>query len=177
MRWRHGCLVVMVSLMLCACHASVKPAPQANPEGNASWHLVNDANTPRYQLSLNQVASGASIISRTSPIYPGDELARCPPSVDVQAQLVVDETGHISDVRVSDEAQADPSRHHYIDAVRAAAKQWTFSPLEIDNWVDNPDGTRHLQSKASKPFSLVYAFHFACQDGRTSTSVGKTTAP
>lgn len=177
MRWRNGCQAMVLSAMLGACHTNVKPAPQAIPEGNASWHLVNDADTPRYRLSINQVASGARIISRVSPVYPVEELARCPPAVDVQAQLIIDESGHVSDVRVGDEMQSDASRHRYIDAVRAAAKQWTFSPLEIDNWVDNPDGTQHLQSEESKPFSLEYAFHFECHDGRTSTSVGKTSAP
>jgi hypothetical protein len=177
MRWRYGCRVIILSATLAACHATVKPAPQPNPEGSASWHQVNTQDAPRYQLSIDQVASGASIISRVSPIYPAQELTRCPPSVDVAAQLVVDESGRVSDVRVSDESQSDPSRHHYIDAVRTAAMQWDFDPLEIDKWANEPDGTRHLQSHEVKPFSLVYAFHFECHEGRGSTSMAKTSAP
>jgi hypothetical protein len=177
MRWRNGCLVAVMSVALCACHTTIKSAPETTPEGHASWHVVDTASMPHYQLTVDQVASGTGIISRVSPIYPPQELAQCPPSVDVQALLIVDESGRVTAVRIGDEAQADVSRHHYIDAVRVAATQWNFSPLQIDKWTDDPDGTRHLQSHEVRPFSLMYAFHFECHDGRTSTSVGKTSAP
>jgi hypothetical protein len=174
MRWRYGSGVALISAMICACHnTKTQPAPTSTPQGNTSWHLVDTPDAQHYQLTLNEVASGAGIISRVSPVYPADELAVCPPSVDVQAQVIVDESGHVSDVRVGDEAQADPHRHRYIDAVRIAARQWDFAPLEIDLWAHEPDGSQQLQSHKVKPFSLVYAFHFECHDGRTSTSVGK----
>lgn len=177
MRWRNGRLVAVMCLTLCACHTTIKSTPEATPQGSASWHVVDTPSTPRYDLAVDQVASGTGVISRVSPIYPAQELPKCPPSVDVQAQLIVDESGRVTDVRVGDEVQADTSRHHYIDAVRLAATQWEFSPLQIDKWTHDADGTRHLQSHELKPFSLMYAFHFECHDGQTSTSAGKTSAP
>jgi hypothetical protein len=175
MRWRYGGLIALTSAMLCACHnTKTESAPTSTPEGNTSYHLVDTPSAPRYQLTVNEVASGAGVISRVSPVYPTEELAVCPPSIDVQAQVIVDEAGHVSDVRVDDEAQADMHRHRYIDAVRTAAKQWDFDPLEIDKWAHEPDGSQQLQSHEAKPFSLMYAFHFECHDGHTSTSMGKT---
>jgi hypothetical protein len=175
MRWRYGSLVALICVTLCACHnTKTEPAPTSTPEGNTSYHLVDTSSAPRYQLTVNQVASGAGVISRVSPVYPAEELAACPSSIDVQAQVIVDVAGYVSDVRVDDEAQADMHRHRYIDAVRAAAKQWDFIPLEIDKWAHEPDGAQQLQAHKVKPFSLTYALHFECHDGRTSTSVGKT---
>jgi len=137
---------------------------------------VDSANTQHYAVSSQQIASGSIAIQRVPPDYPAVELAACPPAEDVQAQLIVDTAGHVSEVRVDDEAQATVPRHHYIDAVRAAALQWQFEPLEIGTWLNDPSGSPHLVSQA-KPFSLVYVFHFECHNGRASASFGKAPPP
>jgi hypothetical protein len=169
---RYGYVTLMGWTLLAGCASTQTPKPQSVPQGSASWHMVDTADTPHYAISPQQVASGSVPIQRVSPNYPAAELAACPPSTDVQAQLIVDAQGRVSDVRVGDEVQASAQRRHYIDAVRLAALQWQFEPLEIGHWVNGQDGGPHLVSEA-KPFSLIYVFHFECHDGQATTSVGK----
>jgi hypothetical protein len=172
---RYGYVTLMGSVWLVGCASTQTPKAQSAPQGSTSWHVVDTGDTPHYAISQQQVASGSIPIQRVPPNYPTEELAACPPSTDVQAQLIVDTQGRVSDVRVSDEVQASAQRHHYIDAVRLAALQWQFEPLEIGNWVNGQDGSPHLVSEA-KPFSLVYVFHFECHNGQASTSVGKASS-
>jgi hypothetical protein len=175
MAWRYGGLLVLISASICACHdTKTDTAPTRSPEGNTSYRPIDTPGATRYQLSTSEVAFGSRVTSSPSPEYPADELALCPPSVDVQAQIIVDETGRVSDVRVDNEAAADAHTQRYIDAVRLAAKQWDFTPLAIDKWSQQPDGSRQLQSHELKPFSRMYVFHFECHDGHARTSIGKT---
>ena len=124
----------------------------------------------RYQLAMGEVSSGATPFQRVAPIYPIDRLAACPPPQEVQALLIVDRTGKVSEVRVVDEAQADANRHPFIAAVRVAALQWQFDPLRVSHWVADADGNSHVVYDETKPFSLGYVFRFACHAGQPSVS-------
>jgi hypothetical protein len=173
---RYGCLVVLCLLAAgCAATSSPKPSGGTVPQGSSSWSRVEPTGTQHYQLSHDQVASGSLPLKRVSPVYPAAELTTCPPSVDVEAQLIVDKAGHVSDVRVAAEAQAGEQRRHYIDAVRTAAQQWQFQPLEIDHWVSDPGGMQHLENE-TQPFSEIYVFHFQCRNGQPSTTIGNAPA-
>lgn len=162
-------LPVLFGTMLVGC-ATTQRMPPPPPTGDASWHMVAPAGTTRYQLALGDVSSGATPFQRVTPIYPNDQLARCPPPQDVQAQLIVDQAGKVSEVRVVDEAQADAGRRSFIAAVRVAALQWQFSPLQISHWAADADGNSHVVDSETKPFSLSYVFRFACHGGESSVS-------
>lgn len=173
---RYGCLVAPC-LLVAGCVTSSVPNPHAGttPPGNPSGSSVERAGTQHYQFSHDVVANGSLPTKRVSPVYPVAERTTCAPSVDVQAQLIVDKAGHVGDVRVADEAQASEQRHHYIDAVRTAARQWQFPPLEIGHWVSDPGGMQHLDHE-TQPFSEIYVFHFQCHHGQPSTTVGNVPA-
>ncbi|GLR00011.1 hypothetical protein [Dyella mobilis] len=164
-------------LLLAGCATTSTSAPGAGTpaEGNASWHQADPAGTEHYKVSHEQLASGSFPLKRIAPVYPAAELPTCPAPIDIQALLIVDKTGRISEVRVDGEAQAGEHRQRYIDAVKAAARQWQFQPLEIDQWVKGADGTKHLAGEA-QPFSQTYVFHFECHDGRPSTRIGDAPA-
>lgn len=144
------------------------PAPSAT--GEASWREVSTPGMVRYQLALGQVSSGGTPSQRVTPSYPADQLAACPSPQEVQALLIVGQTGKVSEVRVVDEAQADANRRPFIAAVRVAALQWQFNPLQVSHWAADADGNSHVVYDEAKPFSLSYVFRFECHAGHASVS-------
>ncbi|WP_153022916.1 hypothetical protein [Rhodanobacter thiooxydans] len=169
--FRHGGCVL--SLLLAGC---VAPRQQPPPPaiGDASWRMVVPPGTVRYPLALGEVSSGATPFRRVAPAYPPDRLASCPPPQEVPALLIVDGQGKVGEVRVTGEPQADAGRQAFIDAVRAAALQWQFSPLTINRWAADADGNSHVVDSETKPFSLAYVFRFECHAGKPTVSAATT---
>lgn len=159
---------LLASLLVgCATSRYLAPPPA---KGDASWREAVPEGTTRYQLALGEVSSGATPIQRVAPIYPVDQLASCPAPQEVSALLVVNPAGKVDEVRVSDEAQADASRHQFITAARVAALQWQFSPLQINHWAADADGNTHVVDSQTRPFSLTYVFRFECHAGKPAVS-------
>ena len=167
--WRYaGCGGL---LLLAACATTQNAKPSASPAtGETSWREASTPDMAHYLLALGEVSSGATPIQRVTPVYPVDQLATCPPPQEVQALLVVDPAGKVSEVRVVNEAQADADRRQFITAARAAALQWQFSPLQINHWAADANGNSHVVDSETKPFSLGYVFRFACHDGKSAIS-------
>jgi len=152
-------------------------SPIPSVTGEASWRPVSTPGMVRYQLAMGQVSSGATPVRRITPVYPAAQLAACPPAQDVQALLIVDRAGKVTEVRVPDEAQADASRRAFIAAVRVAALQWQFNPLQVGRWAADADGNSHVVDEETKPFSLGYVFHFECHAGLPSVSTETSGTP
>ena len=169
MHRRWWALLLPVTLAGCAAHRP-HPSPLPPPTGDATWHRVEPQHQRRYQLAMGEEATGASVDTRVTPVYPASLLAACPPTVQLQALLIVGRTGNVEEVRVDGEAQSDVQRRLFVASVRSAALQWKFKPLEFDQWVDEPDGTRHVASRRTSPFSATYVFRFACHAGHASVS-------
>lgn len=162
---------LLLPVMLAGCSAQRPlPTPLPPPTGDATWHRVESQDLRRYRLRLGEVASGAAPDRRVTPVYPASLLAACPPTVQLQALLIVGRTGNVDEVRVDGEAQSDVQRRRFIAALRSAALQWKFKPLEFDQWVDEADGTRHVASSRTSPFSATYVFRFVCHAGHASVS-------
>ncbi len=126
--------------------------------------------TRRYRLALGEVSSGPVLADRVRPVYPADQLSACPPLVNIQALLIVDESGGVREVRVTDEAPAGTARRRFVAAVRMAALQWRFSPLLISHWAADAEGNSHVVDSETRPFSLAYVFHFECHAGKATVS-------
>lgn len=157
--------------MLTGCATTSRMAPPTpSAIGEASWRPVSAPGTARYQLAMGEVSSGATPLRHVTPMYPAGQLAACPPPQEVQALLIVDQAGKVSEVRIVDEAGADTGRRPFIAAVRVAARQWQFTPLQVSRWAADANGNSHVVDEETKPFSLGYAFRFECRAGQSSVS-------
>ncbi len=121
----------------------------------------------RYALALGSTAIGATPVDHPDPVYPLSWLARCPARVTLRALLIVDAHGRVDAVRATPSPAAPTA---FVEAVRAAAMQWTFSPLTISRWASDANGDTHPVETVTKPFSLPYEFSFTCHDGKVGTA-------
>lgn len=150
--------------------------PVRSSSGDATWRVVERENASHYQLKVGEVSSGAALQQRVAPVYPPALLLSCPRMRQIHALLIVNSLGHVSEVRVAGEIQSDESQRLLIAAVRAAAVQWTFQPLEFDRWADDADGKSHKVSSEARPFSEEYIFRFACRAGQADVSTDQAGA-
>ncbi|OOG49626.1 hypothetical protein [Rhodanobacter sp. C01] len=164
--WRYtGCIVLLV-LTGCASSPRITPSP---PRGDGSWGMVPPG-TARYHLALGDVSTGATPVQRVMPVYPASQLATCLRRQEVQAQLSVDKAGMVSDVRRIVIDAAPPRWQQFFAAVRVAALQWRFTPLQIEHWAADADGNTHEVDSDTEPFRRIYVFHFECHAGQPSVS-------
>ena len=166
--------IVSLSWLAClaACSQAPRPSSAIRTQGDATWHAVVPEGTARYELALGEVSSGAAPEHRVTPVYPAALLAHCPPPEEVRALLVVSAAGRVDDVRVDDEATAAADRRLYIDAVKAAARQWSFVPLKVERWAADANGESHVVDSQARPFSLAFDFHFECYGGAARVTAG-----
>jgi hypothetical protein len=164
-RMRSFAIFVMSALGLVACASHPTPRPTPPNQGEASYHLASGGMT-RYALSLGEIATGGVPLAHPAPVYPPALLASCPAAVELHALLIVDTAGKVSEVRIDSADRYDPA---FAAAVRATALQWRFEPLQFEHWAADADGNSHPVDSETRPFSLSYAFHFACHDGKPQT--------
>lgn len=164
---RRRFLLLALGLSLAGC-ASAPPSlpPKPTTEGDTSYRSVAKGDMQHYQLAMGQISTGAIPWDHPSPIYPVALLDQRLPPQEVEAQLIVDEAGKVSEVRIDNEAQADERSKLFDAAVRAAAMQWTFEPLRISQWAADANGNSHEVSSEKRAFSLDYVFRFAWKDGK-----------
>jgi hypothetical protein len=142
--------------------------------GDTSYRAVAKDGMQHYQLGLGEIATGAVPIYHPTPSYPPECLAARLPPQEVEALLIIDADGKVSEVRIAQEAQADPPLRPFAQAVRTAAKQWTFEPLRVNRWAADANGNSHEVDSESRPFSVHYVFRFAWKDGRPVTDANAT---
>lgn len=171
-------IAALCGVALAGCASSgAKPSPPS-PQGDASYRMVERPGTKHYQLALGQVARGATLESNPAPIYPPDLLPLRLPPVELQAKLIVDTAGHVSEVRFADAADStDAVRARFADAVRRATLRWEFAPLVIDRWAADADGNSHRVDGGAQPFSFDYVFRFECHDGKPVVSGNANRSP
>jgi hypothetical protein len=159
---------MLLALAGCASSPRIAPLP---PQGDASRQMLPPPGTTRYHLALGDVSMGATLVKQVTPVYPASQLAACSPSQEVDAQLIVDRTGMVSDVRGIVIDEAPPPWQQFFAAVRAAALQWRFTPLQIEHWAADANGNTHQVDSETRPFRLVYVFHFECHAGQSSVAM------
>ena len=98
-------------------------------------------------------------------------LASCPAHVELRALLIVGKDGIVDEVRIDHSPVAAPA---FFAAVRAAAMRWRFEPLLISHWAADANEETHSVDAEAKPFSLPYAFRFACHAGKVEVSSAST---
>lgn len=166
---RAGILVWAWCGLLLALAGCATPRSPAAPAGAAGRAAV-PAGMRRYPLALGAVSSGGTPLRRVAPVYPPPLLERCPPPQEVSARLRVDTAGKVIGVQLATAAPADADRRALVAAVREAALQWRFTPLEVSHWAADAEGNSHGVDSATTPFSVTYVFRFECRGGQPIVS-------
>jgi TonB family protein len=151
---------------LAGCASAPAAPPKPTTEGDTSYRSVAKDDLQHYRLALGEVSTGAIPHDHPAPVYPAALLDQRLPPREVEARVIVDEVGRVSDVRIADEAGADPATRLFDEAVRAAAMQWTFEPLRVSQWAADANGNTHEVGHEARPFSTDYVFRFAWKDGK-----------
>ncbi|WP_404614372.1 energy transducer TonB [Rhodanobacter hydrolyticus] len=169
-------LTGLLALGMAGCATVAAPPSKAPNEGSASYRMLDDSHMEHYQLAIGDIATGATPFQRILPVYPPSQLAACAPMQEVDAQVIVDETGKVSDVRgvLAENGSAMPPWSPFLAAVRTAVLQWRFNPLRINHWAADADGNTHEVDSTTKPFSLMYAFRFECHAGKATVTSAPT---
>ncbi|HWU76513.1 MAG TPA: hypothetical protein VN043_08405 [Rhodanobacter sp.] len=157
-----GCLLLLVG---CA----TQPTAHPRSTGDASWQVEAPAASQRYQLAAGAIATGANAARTVTPSYPASELAACPPLRQVRALLIVDGTGTVAEVRIADGLQADKLLKPFNQAVRDAALQWRFNPLQVQHPGFDAQHDPVVVSEV-RPFSMSYVFRFTCHAGKATVT-------
>lgn len=155
----------MLLMQLSACGTRTVPKPVASPE--TSWKLVTPPDAPHYALQLGQSAKlPVPVIGHFAPAaYPASLAHPGMPPVTVKAQLVFGTHGNVCEVVIASDSYAGTGHVLFEDAVRAAAKNWIFTPLVFETYSDPADDAGTLQREA-KPFSLWFEFQFEMVNGK-----------
>jgi hypothetical protein len=151
--------------LLAGCAA----APRS--QTNVAYRTVDPAGTKRYELREDDVSNIPVMIENTAPVYPQTAVALRLPHVGVRAQVIVNEEGHVSDVRIDPPIANDIHPGDFDDAVRTAVASWRYEPLHIRRFEDVLDSQGNVTdsrvvSDEAKPFSLNYQFDFDFRDGK-----------
>lgn len=162
-------LLLGLALAMAGC-ATLSPDARAPNQGSTSYHRVDDGQMAHYQLAIGEVASGGKPLARVLPVYPATQLEICPATVEVRVQVIVDTAGKAIEARRYPAPAAADVPADYYDAVRAAVLQWQFSPLVIGHWAADAEGNTHEVDSVARPYSLVYAFRFACRAGKATVT-------
>ena len=160
------------ALLLAGCASSPSSKPASHlPVGQTSYQARAKDGMQHYQLALGEISTGAAPQHQPAPAYPPEWLAARLPPQEIEALLIVDTAGKVSEVRIAAEARTDPQQRLFALAVRSAAEQWTFEPLRISRWAADANGNPHEVDGEARPFSVNYVFHFAWKDGKPVTDV------
>lgn len=156
------CLALTIGLVGCASvPAPIAPAPKTQVQ----YHAVTDKHAKHYQLKGMQTAVMPTVgPDNPVPVYPPDLVPFHLPPQTIQAKLIVDRTGDVTDVRFSGPSNALHAKLQ--QAVRTATLQWSFLPLSIQTWQEQPDGSQKVVKSKPVPFSQDYVFVFALVDGK-----------
>ncbi len=134
-----------------------------------SAHVV--PGTPRYEEREDEVANRPVSIENPPPVYPQAAIALGLHRVEVNAKVIVDSEGKVSEVRIAE--SSDPATHPaaFDDSVRATLLRWRYIPLTFRRFAEVKDEQGNivdsrLVNSESKPFSLDYDFVFELRDGK-----------
>jgi hypothetical protein len=101
-------------------------------------------------------------------VYPASLVDRQLPPVIVHAKAIVDEQGHVIEVRDMDDDSA-PDHSAFFAACREAVRQWQFTPMTVVAELDDGKGNIS-QTRKNVAFSLDYAFRFELVAGKPTVT-------
>jgi hypothetical protein len=172
-------IVALAATIVAGCASA--PPRASTPETHVAYHAHISADAPRYEEREDEVSTSPQLIENPAPIYPPSAIPLHLPHVAVEAKVVVDEGGHVAEVRVAPMTANAPRPVEFDAAVRDAAMRWRFAPLTFTRWqyVEDAQGntvdSRKIASE-NRPFSLDYTFSFDLRDGKPVTAIATSSA-
>ena len=167
--WR-ALLLLFNALVVVGCVRQIKPE-LAQPQTRVKYSAHVAAGTPRYEEREDEISNRPSPVEYPPPAYPPTAIALGLRRFEVNAKVIVDTAGRVSEVRIA--AAPDPTTHPSVfdEAVREALLRWRYIPLTFRRFVEVKDGQGNvvdsrLLSSENKPFSLDYNFVFEVRDGK-----------
>ena len=165
------CVLLGLVLALAGCQAGASSSTKEqapDKAGAVSYTIVPAASSGAYQLKHSEHAFGAQPIAHDAPIYPASLVSQRLAPVSIHAKAVIDEQGHVTDVRDLDGAST-PSHAAFFAACREAVIHWQFTPMTVVEDIEDGRGNMS-QTRKNAPFSLDYAFRFELVDGRPTVT-------
>ncbi|PTR34419.1 hypothetical protein C8J98_102607 [Luteibacter sp. OK325] len=166
-----GCMLLGGFLALTGCQTATSPPVKGqtpDKAGAVSYSVVPTASSGAYQLKHSEHAFGAQPIARDAPVYPASMVGQQLPPVSIHVKAIIDEQGHVTDVRDLDVAST-PSHAAFFAACREAVLRWQFTPMTVVEDVEDARGNMS-QKRKNAPFSLDYAFRFELVDGKPTVT-------
>ena len=165
---RLACYAMIAGAALAAGCATIAPPSKHDDatkrEGAVSYSRIEASANEQYKLTQSEHAFGAQPITNDPPVYPESLVGKALPPATVRVKAIVDEAGHVTDVRDLD-TSPDPDHQALFQACRTAVTGWTFTPMTVVR--ESDDGRGNIsQVKKNAAFSLDYAFRFELVDGR-----------
>ncbi len=150
------------------CTSALKPS-STSPETRVAYQAKFDAGAPHYEQREDEVSNNPIPITNPAPIYPKAAISQHLALVVIEAKVIVDSNGKVSEVRIAQ--NGDASHLQFETAVRDAVSQWTYAPLTFTRWEEVKDAQGNVidsrpASVERKPFSLDYEFRFELRDGK-----------
>lgn len=166
--------IASACLVLQGCHAAKPDAVIASHDdqhGAVSYTLAPAAASQQLRLKRSEHAFGAEPLVHEAPSYPATLIPRNLPPQVVQVKAIIDDNGHVAEVRDTDMSN-DPDHAIFVAACREALLRWTYSPMTVVQEFD--DGRGNIsQVRTNTAFSLDYVFHFALLDGHPAVTEEK----
>lgn len=155
----------MLVMQLSACSTRTVLKATAQPE--TSYKLITPPDAPHYALRQGQSAQlPKPVIGHFAPpVYPGSLAKAGMPLVKLKAQLVFGADGKVQDVYFLPGSYAGVGRALFEEAVRAAARDWAFTPLVFEAY-SNPAMDAGTLQREARPFSLWFEFSFEMVRGK-----------
>ncbi|WP_426284598.1 hypothetical protein [Luteibacter sp. E-22] len=175
---RLACVAMMAGIVVAAGCGTLPPSSKhddaAKREGAVSYSRIEASANEQYKLTQSEHAFGAQLITNDPPVYPEGLIGKALPPATIRIKAIVDETGHVTEVRDLD-TSSNPDHQALFQACRTAVMGWTFTPMTIVR--ESDDGRGNIsQVKKDAAFSLDYAFRFELVDGRPRVTATKEAA-
>ncbi len=164
--------MIMISAVtvVSGCSQQVKPK---TPEGSSTYKAIVPNGAAQYELQGGQSFSQPNLQKRVDPVYPSELVNANLKPLDIVAQVIVSELGHVSEVRFANYLGDNTNRGKFEQSIREAVSKWEYSPLTFTTSQIGSNGQKVTVIQA-KPFSLWYMFHFEIKNGRPVSGVAES---
>ena len=142
---------------------------EAPPSVDVGYQAVVPKGALRYELGPSETVQMPEQEAEAMPEFPPGLISQGDRSVQILAQLVVNESGDV-DRAIFDLPTTEDGLEPFRESVRTAVTTWKFSPLVIIRTVGEENG-KVTRERIAKPVSLWYQFQFNLKNGQPVTTM------